>query len=156
MGPSFVGTWEHWERWEGRSPWRMPGNGGAQPRLRWQRAGGGRQPGSICIPSIDTSRREEGGGPSPRRWCHLHLIHRSVLASDKQIAEEKESLSSRISHWADCLYLEWGLGDSGRAGGGQRWRRGRIPQRRRLRSPSSVLSAVVEHKFAFFCPWGIG
>lgn len=133
-----------------------PAMGGLSPGCVGSEPGvGGSQAPSVFRVSIHPGERR-GGGPSPRRWCHLHLIHRSVLASDKQIAEEKESLSPRISHWADCLYLEWGLGDSGRAGGGQRWRRGRIPQRRRLRSPSSVLSAVVEHKFAFFCPWGIG
>lgn len=139
VGPSFVGTWEHWERWEGRSLWRMPGNGGGSapamlaPSRGWEAA-------RLHLYSEYRYIPERGGGPSPRRWCHLHLIHRSVLASDNQIAEEKESLSPRISHWADCLYLEWGLGDSGRAGGGQRWRRGRIPQLRRLDSPTSVLS----------------
>lgn len=63
---------------------------GVQPRLGWAggQAGlgvGGSQDPSV-FRSIDTSRSR--GGPSPRRWCHLHLIRCSALASDKRIAEE--------------------------------------------------------------------
>lgn len=73
-------------------PLEDAGGGGSAP-AGW--AGGELGVGCSQAPSvfrsIETARR--GGGPSPRRWCHLHLIRRSALASDKQIAEEKESLS---------------------------------------------------------------
>lgn len=108
-GPRFA----HWEGWErcfllGQPPhppegaWRLgfsPGSGRVAVGV------GGSQDPSV-FRSIDTFRSR--GGLSPRRWCHLHLIRCSAFASDKQIAEEKESLSPRIPHWADCLYFQRG------------------------------------------------
>lgn len=121
---------------------KMPGNRVSAPDLRW-----GWEEARLHLYSGVLIHPREGGDDdtqSPRRWCHLHLIHCSVFTSDKQIAEEKESLSPSIPHWADCLDFSWGLGDSGRAGGGQRWRGwGELhPTCRRLVFSSSALSAT--------------
>lgn len=122
---------------------------------------GGSQAPSV-FRSIGTSRGwGDGDGLSPRRWCHLHLIHCSVLTSDKQTAEEKGSLSPRIPHRALLLVgtgRQWqrrggGVGSDG--GGGSC-----IPQHRRLVFLGSALRAAceagVEQNFAFSSPWGLG